>query len=248
MRPFGTILLSSLVLLEIKGTGAFEEEEKERPNPYWTSCKDNPVHNIYGKKLSIDNIFENQTISLDDYKGKTLLLLNVASFWGFTDQYYALNDLIEKYAGKGFSILGVPCNQFAYQEPAANWTELYNSMAYVRPGMQRGYHFVPKFPLTKKVNVNGEEAHPIMIHLRESCDPPMQKFNPIKRLMYNEFSSNDVRWNFEKWLIDKEGKPFRRYSAWTTPEELEPDVKYLLGKAKKPLSKGNSREHSKVEW
>jgi len=105
MRPFGTILLSSLVLLEIKvsdsqtkffinkeifeetkrkddiyRTGAFEEEEKERPNPYWTSCKDNPVHNIYGKKLSIDNIFENQTISLDDYKGKTLLLLNVASF------------------------------------------------------------------------------------------------------------------------------------------------------------------------
>jgi len=75
MRPFGTILLSSLVLLGIKG-----EEEKERPNPFWASCKDKAVHNIHGKKLSIDNIFENKTISLDDYKGKTLLLLNVASF------------------------------------------------------------------------------------------------------------------------------------------------------------------------
>ena len=64
--------------LLLLGAGAFEEEEKERPNPYWTSCKDNPVHNIYGKKLSIDNIFENQTISLDDYKGKVYFLI---SYW-----------------------------------------------------------------------------------------------------------------------------------------------------------------------
>ena len=68
-----------------------------------------------------------------------------------------------------FQFQGVPCNQFAYQEPAANFTELYNSMAYVRPGMQRGYKFVPKFPLTKKVDVNGEDAHPIMVHLRVSA-------------------------------------------------------------------------------
>ena len=60
----------------------------------------------------------------------------------------------------------VPCNQFAYQEPAANATELYNSMAYVRPGFQKGYKFVPKFPLTKKFHVNGKKAHPVMVHLR----------------------------------------------------------------------------------
>jgi len=119
-------------------------------------------------------------------------------------------------------------------------------MAYVRPGMQRGYKFVPKFPLTKKVNVNGEDAHPIMVHLREACPPPMQKFKPMHRLMYTEHSANDVRWNFEKWLIDKDGKPFRRYAAWTTPEEMQTDIEYLLGDADAPISKGNSRKSSKV--
>jgi len=121
-------------------------------------------------------------------------------------------------------------------------------MAYVRPGQQRGYPFVPMFPLSKKVDVNGENAHQIMIHLREACPPPMQKFNSMKRLMYDQHSANDVRWNFEKWLIDEDGKPFRRYAAWTTPEEMKKDIEYLLGKTKTPISKGNSRKTSKVLW
>jgi len=79
MRPPGRVLLAmqSLALLWMKGADA---KDAERPNPWWASCEDKKVHNIYGKNLSIDNIFENQTIVLDDYKGKTLLLLNVASF------------------------------------------------------------------------------------------------------------------------------------------------------------------------
>jgi len=121
-------------------------------------------------------------------------------------------------------------------------------MAYVRPGMQRGYKFVPNFPLTKKVNVNGEDAHPIMVHLREACPPPMQKFMTISDLMYDDHSANDVRWNFEKWLIDKHGKPFRRYTPWTTPGEMQTDIEYLLGETDKPTSKGNSRKSSKVKW
>jgi len=191
-----------------------------------------------------DNIFENDTLKMDAYKGKTLLLLNVASFWGFTFQYYALNDLVEKFQGKNFSILAVPCNQFAYQEPAANATELYNTMAYVRPGKQQGHKYVPKFEFTKKLDVNGENAHPIMEHLRAACPPPEGKFGTTTRLMYEPKHGNDVRWNFEKWLITKEGKPFRRYTPWTVPEEMHTDIAFLVGDSDSPRKDGKSREYA----
>jgi len=80
MRPSGMALpvIQSLAIFSV--TALNEHKSEEKPNPWWASCKNSSVHNIHGKNLSIDNAFENQTISLDDYKGKTLLLLNVASF------------------------------------------------------------------------------------------------------------------------------------------------------------------------
>jgi len=125
--------------------------------------------------------------------------------------------------------LGFPCNQFARQEPAANYTELYNGMAYVRPGMQRGYNFVPFFPLTKKLEVNGKNSHPIFNHLKRVCDPPWEEFWPSEKNLWEPKHSSDVRWNFEKWLIDKDGQPFRRYSSYSEPFNILQDILYLLG-------------------
>jgi len=144
--------------------------------------------------------------------------------------------------------VAIPCNQFGYQEPAANWTELYASLKYVRPGTQRDYHFVPKFPLTEKIDVNGDNAHPMMVHLREACPPPMQIFfEPSHKWLmgYETKNANDVRWNFEKWLIKKDGMPFRRYAHWTSPEEIQADIEHLLN-GTPAITKGNSRASSKV--
>lgn len=193
--------------------------------------------------MEVDNVFENSTFKMNDYEGQVLLVLNVASFWGFTYQYYALNELIEKLEGKDFSVLGFPCNQFARQEPAANATELYNGMAWVRPGQQRGYNFVPKFPLTKKLDVNGKDAHPIMRHLKNVCTPPWREFWPSSKCLWEPKHGNDIRWNFEKFLIDKQGAPFRRYSVYTEPQNLEQDIKYLLGEAEAPTMTGESTEY-----
>lgn len=117
-------------------------------------------------------------------------------------------------------------------------------MAWVRPGQQRGYNFVPFFRLTKKVDVNGENAHPIMKHLREACPPPDQKFAKTYKLLYEPKHGNDVRWNFEKWLINKDGIPFRRYTPHTEPQNLEQDIKFLLGEVDDPKQEGNAEESS----
>jgi len=145
--------------------------------------------------------------------------------------------------GKNFSVLGFPCNQFARQEPAANATELYMGMAWVRPGQQRGYNFVPFFPLTKKLDVNGKNADPIFKHLKHVCPPPWQEFWPDKSSLWEPKHGDDVRWNFEKWLIDVNGMPFRRYSSYTEPQNLEQDIRFLLGEVEKPSINGNAIDY-----
>jgi len=147
--------------------------------------------------------------------------------------------------GKNFSVLGFPCNQFARQEPAANATELYNGMAWVRPGLQRGYNFVPFFPLTKKIDVNGEKENLIFTHLKNVCPPPWEKFWPSEKNLWEPKQMNDIRWNFEKWLIDTDGKPFRRYSSYTEPQNLERDINFLLGEAESPSIDGSAIEYYK---
>jgi len=145
--------------------------------------------------------------------------------------------------GKNFSVLGFPCNQFAHQEPANNATELYMGMAWVRPGQQRGYNFVPFFPLTKKLDVNGANADPIFNHLKHVCPPPWEEFWPSGKCLWEPKHGDDVRWNFEKWLIDVNGMPFRRYSSETEPQNVEQDIKFLLGEVAEPSMKGNAIEY-----
>lgn len=209
-------------------------ETSDKPSYLWSSCKTSTESNMYKNNFTVENVFKNGTINLRDYEGQVLLIVNVASYWGLTYQYYALNDLITKFKGRNFTVLGFPCNQFGLQEPAANATELYNGLAWVRPGQQRGYNFVPSFPLTQKLDVNGKDAHPIFNTLKNFCQPPWLEFASSKNCFWEPKHGNDIRWNFEKWLITKVGTPFRRYSSPTRPENLVEDIEYLLGDA--PLS------------
>lgn len=120
-------------------------------------------------------------------------------------------------------------------------------MAWVRPGMQRGYNFYPFFPLTKKLEVNGKDAHPIFKHLKRACPAPWEEFWPSEKLLYEPKHGSDIRWNFEKWLIAKDGQPFRRYHSYTEPYNLEQDINFLLGISEEPNLKSNAKEYHEEE-
>lgn len=123
------------------------------------------------------------------------LVVNVASRCGYTSQYTALERLHEEYAGRGFTVVGVPCNQFKGQEPG--------SAAEIAEFCSRTYGVT--FPLTEKVEVNGEDRHPV--------------FAELTRLGVDGGAAGDVRWNFEKFLVDREGKPVARFATKVQPDD-----------------------------
>jgi glutathione peroxidase len=125
---------------------------------------------------------------------------------------------------KDFHILGIPCNQFALQEPGENGTEIINSLKYVRPGGG----FEPNFELTEKVDVNGPDEHALYTFLKGYCPPVNMHFAPKHRLHYNDLKANDIRWNFEKFLIDRQGIPVIHYSETYQPLDIEADIRDLL--------------------
>ena len=133
--------------------------------------------------------------SLGDHAGKTLLLVNVASKCGLTPQYTALEELHERYHDRGFEVLGFPCNQFGGQEPgSAEEIQTFCSMTY---GVT--------FPLFEKIDVNGPDRHALYDELTQTADA--------------EGHDGDIRWNFEKFLIDADGNVVARYSPVTTPDD-----------------------------
>ncbi|MGI5376144.1 glutathione peroxidase [Streptomyces sp. CA-251387] len=135
--------------------------------------------------------------NLSQYAGKAVLVVNVASKCGLTPQYTGLEKLQEQYAERGFTVLGVPCNQFLGQEPgSAEEIAEFCSATY---GVT--------FPMTEKVEVNGEGRHPLYERLVGFADA--------------EGHSGDIRWNFEKFLIGRDGKVVARFSPQTEPEAAE---------------------------
>ncbi|MFX3625308.1 MAG: glutathione peroxidase [Ectobacillus sp.] len=141
---------------------------------------------------------------LQDYKGKVLLIVNVASKCGFTKQYQGLQKLYEKYKECGFEVLGFPCNQFMGQEPGneaeiASFCEL---------------HYGVTFPMFSKVDVNGASAHPLFQYLCNKA-PGMLGFKAIK-------------WNFTKFLVDRNGKVVSRFAPQKAPQELQEAIEKLL--------------------
>merc|ERR1712198_124537 len=168
----------------------------------------------------------NVSFNHPDYVGNVLLVVNLASFCGYTPQYYSLNALTEMYADKPFKILGFPCNQFLRQEPGANASEIYAVLKYIRPGDG----FVPNFDMFAKTEVNGKNENSIYTFLKSRCDAPRQAFSDTKKYYYEPFHGTDIRWNFEKFLLDHKGNPVRRYDESLDPMKIVPDIDRQLKK------------------
>ncbi len=156
---------------------------------------------IYNFK-AIDN--KGVEVSLSKYKNKVLLIVNTASQCGFTKQYAALQELYDNYQSKGFEILAFPCNQFGGQEPGSD--EEISTFCKLNYGVT--------FPLFKKIEVNGKNAHPLFDFLKNNA--------PVFLNM------KEVKWNFTKFLIDKNGKPVDRFSPTTNPEKIAPKIEKFL--------------------
>jgi len=142
--------------------------------------------------------------SLADYAGKVVLVVNTASKCGFTPQYTGLEALHRKYADKGLAVLGFPCDQFGHQEPGDE-AEIKNFCS---------LSYDVSFPMFAKVEVNGSDAHPLYRYLKKEA----------KGLLGTEA----IKWNFTKFLVDREGKVRRRYAPTDTPESIEKDLIALL--------------------
>ena len=143
-------------------------------------------------------------VSLSDYKGKTMLIVNVASRCGLTPQYKGLQELYSKYSNKDFEILAFPCNQFGAQEPGSN--EEIQEFCDI--------NFNVSFKIFDKINVNGSSASPLFKHLK----------NEAKGVM----GSEAIKWNFTKFLIDNRGSVIKRYSPQTTPDKIDKDLSKIL--------------------
>lgn len=165
--------------------------------------------------------------SLKDYQGKLLLIVNVASKCGFTPQYKGLEELYRKYHDKGLEILGFPCDQFGNQEPG--------SEAQIEEFCSLNYGV--SFPLFAKIEVNGANAHPLYRYLRseqpgqfDENTPGAQRLVGHLKKAYPELLGTDaVKWNFTKFLVDRDGKVVKRYEPIVPPEAIEHDLAELLG-------------------
>ncbi|ORY99296.1 thioredoxin-like protein [Syncephalastrum racemosum] len=147
---------------------------------------------------------KNQDWDLSALKGQVVLVVNVASKCGFTKQYTGLEELYKQYKDRGFTIVGAPCNQFAGQEPG--------SEEQIQEFCRLTYDV--SFPLTAKVDVNGDNESPLFKFLKESQPGILG----LKR----------VKWNFEKFLVDREGNVVKRYASTTEPKAIAPEIEKLL--------------------
>jgi len=145
-----------------------------------------------------------ESIELSSYKNKVLLIVNTASDCGFTPQYKGLQNLYQKHQAQGLEVLAFPCNQFKQQEKGSD--EEIKQFCDLR--------FNIKFPLFGKIDVNGDNAHPL--------------FNFLKTQAPGVLGSKGIKWNFTKFLINKEGEVIKRYAPTTKPEAIEADIEKLL--------------------
>ena len=142
-------------------------------------------------------------VPMIDYKGKVLLIVNTATGCGFTPQYEGLQKLYDRYKAKGLEILDFPCNQFGHQAPGTE--EEIQEFCTLK--------YKTTFPLFAKINVNGKDAEPLFEYLKR------QK---------GGFLGDDIKWNFTKFLVSREGEVVERYAPVTKPEKIEDDILKLL--------------------
>ena len=145
-----------------------------------------------------------QSFPLSEYAGQVLLVVNTASKCGFTYQYEGLEKLYKKHANDGLTILAFPCDQFGHQEPGSNDE--------IQQFCQMNYGV--SFPVHQKTEVNGSQAHPLFVTLKEQAPGLL--------------GSKRIKWNFTKFLVSKSGRVIKRYAPTTKPEEIERDILQLL--------------------
>jgi glutathione peroxidase len=145
-------------------------------------------------------------ISMNDYEGKVIIVVNTASKCGLTPQYEGLETLYQKYKNDGLVIMGFPCNQFGNQEPGDEKS--------ISEGCLINYGV--SFPMFSKIAVNGNNTDPI--------------FKYLKKALPGIFGTQNIKWNFTKFVLNKEGNPTKRFSPWTKPANMENEIKRLLAK------------------
>lgn len=166
---------------------------------------------------------QGEPVSLAQYEGKVLLIVNTATKCGLTPQYDALEALYEKYKDEGFVVLDFPSNQFMGQAPGSD--EEITSFCTL--------HYGTTFPRFAKIEVNGKQADPLFVWLKEQApedagDAEAKSFEKKVKLLKPFAKAGDIKWNFGKFLIDRNGNVAGRYSPGYAPEKLEGDVERLL--------------------
>lgn len=175
------------------------------------------------------NSIDGDKVSLEEYKGKVVIIVNTASKCGFTPQYEDLQKVYDKYKEEGLVILGFPSNQFAEQEPGNN-SEVKN-FCLINYGVS--------FPLFEKTDVRGQNANPLFSYLTEKA--PFKGFDlnhPIGKVLNSLLTEkfpeiligDSIKWNFTKFLIDRNGNVIGRYEPTTSPIEMEKEIEFLLKK------------------
>ncbi|KAL7643845.1 UNVERIFIED_CONTAM: hypothetical protein RMT77_005851 [Armadillidium vulgare] len=163
------------------------------------------------------------TVSFEDYRGKVILIYNVATYCGITvTNYNQINALADYFEGEDLVILGFPSNEFHKLEPGSGM-EIYNAVKYVNPGGG----FEPKLTYFQKVNTNGAGASEIYTFLKSNCPFISDTFRD--GTYYSPLQVGDVHWNFEKFLLGRDGRVYYRYNPTTyDAKDLIPDIEYLL--------------------
>ncbi|MCQ2440853.1 MAG: glutathione peroxidase [Clostridia bacterium] len=178
--------------------------------------------NIYDLKAQKRN---GETLNFNDFKGKVLLIVNTATGCGFTPQYEALENLYKKYKDKGLEILDFPCDQFGHQAPGSD-SEIHDFCV---------AKYKTSFDQLKKVDVNGENADSVWKYLKENSPDEYIKgtahklsMKAVEKMSTTHKEPNDIKWNFTKFLVDKNGKVAFRYSPIEKPDAMEKDIVNLL--------------------
>ncbi len=151
-----------------------------------------------------NKLLNGESVDLERYRDKVLLIVNTASKCGFTPQYKGLETVYQQFKDQGFVVLGFPCNQFGAQEPGA--AEEIGAFCEKNYGVS--------FPMFDKVDVNGDEADPLFKHLKQAAPGLM--------------GTEAIKWNFTKFLVKQDGVVWKRYAPTTKPEEITGDIKVLL--------------------
>ena len=225
----------------LAGCWAAEKQSQSKPEHYqpgpklidetsrWSKCQYVPNQsNLSIYDFEVETL-EGEFTDLAKYKGQIVLVVNVATFCAYTQQYIDFNPLIEKNLGNGqqFAIVAFPCNQFYLQEPAENH-EIMNGVTHVRPG--NGWKPHKNLHIYGKLEVNGANQHPLYEFLKDSCPQTVTQIGKREELMYNPIRTSDITWNFEKFLIDAEGRPRFRFhpTAWSHGEVVQQKIDQLL--------------------